>query len=122
MKCAKTASAILVLLAATHLSSQSGTWQPTNDNRIQYLWSIDDSVKDNWRCVVRFRWTGPEPENRSYNAKGLITFEGHPNVGAPQQTHLIYLLFTKQQKETNADQTHCGRVLTVSINSVQDHW
>lgn len=104
------------------LFPQDGAWQSTNDRRVQYRWSIDDSVKDNWRCVVAFRWLGPEPEDRSYNVKGLVTFEGDRHSGGGQRTHPIYLLFTKQQKETNADQTGCGRVLTVSINSVQDHW
>jgi hypothetical protein len=123
MNRSQAALAVLAVLAAALVAyAQDGSWRPTNDSRVQYRWTIDDKVKDNWRCVIAFRWLGPEPANRSYNVKGQVTFEGDRHAGGGHRTHLIYLLFTKQQKETNDDQTGCGRVLTVSINSVQDHW
>lgn len=108
-----------LMSSAVGVAAQSSTWTPTNESRIEYQWHLDKTVSDNWRCVISFRWVGPEPKGKAYVAKGNVTYERDKAGGGGQLQGRLYLLFTKDKKEADDPKVGCGRVISLTITSVE---
>jgi hypothetical protein len=109
----------LILFSVASISTgQSNGWMATNDQRIQYQWHVDKKIRDNWRCVIAFRWVGPPP-TRAYNVNGTVTMQGDPYAGGRQTKGRLFMLFTVNKTDATEGKTQCSRVDAISIDSVQ---